>query len=400
VDVDGGRAVDWERDFDVLDPTFVLDPYPVLAELRERCPVPHTERWGGSWMPVRYEDVQAVAGDFARFSSWDMYVIPPTPEETERSPVPVTFIQLGPPEHARLRRLVLPFFSPQAVAGWEPWTRTLCRGLLENVVGRDHVEGMSEYAQKVPPRVIAELFGLDASQADQFVVWIMAARELEDPGERAENAMRVQDLVRDRIAYRRRHPGDDFISWILGQRLDEQRLPDEVVMATSLMMFSAGIRTVVSAIGVALWHLAAVAEDRRRLVREPHLIPSAVEELLRAYSPVTMARIVTEEVTLRDRVLRPGERVLLSFPAANRDPAVFAAPEEIRIDREYNQHLAFGAGIHRCAGSNLARMQLRVSLEEWLAQVPEFELDDPGAVTWVGGQVRGPRHLPLRIAPA
>jgi cytochrome P450 len=388
---------DWAHDYDVLDPDFVRDPYPVLRELRAKCPVAHTERWGGSWMPLRYEDVRAAASDFEHLSSADMYVIPPSPEELERSPVPLSFIQMAPPEHGPLRRMVLPFFAPGAVETWEPSTRALCRTLVDGIAGRERVDGMAEYAQLIPPRVTADLFGFDAARADEFVVWILAARELEDPAARAENALRVQALVREQIAYRRRQPGGDFISWLLSQREDGQPVPDDVVMATSLLMFSAGIRTVVSSIGIVLWHLAHVAADRRRLVDDPGLIPSAIEELMRAYSPVTMARVATQEVKLGDQVLQPGERVLLSFPAANRDPAVFTDPDDVVLDRRYNQHLAFGAGIHRCAGSNLARMQLRVSLGEWLARFPEFELEDGAAVTWVGGQVRGPRYLPLRI---
>ncbi len=121
----------------------------------------------------------------------------------------------------------------------------------------------------------------------------------------------------------------------------------------------------------------------------------AVEEFLRAYSPVTMARIARNDTEIGGCPVKAGERVLLSFPAANRDPEAFENPEEVIIDRAVNRHVAFGAGIHRCAGSNLARMEMQVAIEEFLAMIPEFELADPAAVTWAGGQVRGPRNLPV-----
>ncbi len=172
-------------------------------------------------------------------------------------------------------------------------------------------------------------------------------------------------------------------------------VPDGHILGTVALTLIAGVDTTWSAIGSALWHLATHPEDRRRLVAEPELMPIAIEELLRAYSPVTMARIVTEDVEFAGCPMHAGDRVLLNFPAANRDPAAFPDADKVQIDREINRHVAFGAGIHRCAGSNLARMEMRVAVEEWLARIPEFELDPTEEVTWAGGQVRGPRTIPV-----
>jgi cytochrome P450 len=140
-----------------------------------------------------------------------------------------------------------------------------------------------------------------------------------------------------------------------------------------------------------LWHLAQHPEHRQELREHPELWPSAIEELLRAYSPVTMARIVGHDTEFQGCPMHTGDRVLMAFPAANRDPAMFEQPNEVILDRAPNRHVAFGAGIHRCAGSNLARLELRVALQTWLARIPDFALEDPDAVTWAGGQVRGPR---------
>jgi len=157
------------------------------------------------------------------------------------------------------------------------------------------------------------------------------------------------------------------------------------------------VDTTWSGIGSSLWHLATHPDDRRRLVEEPELIPSAVEEFLRAYSPVTMARIVAEDTEHNGCPMKAGDRVLMAFPAANRDPAHFDRPDEVIIDREHNRHVAFGAGIHRCVGSNLARMEMRVAIEEFLARIPDFELKADAEVNWAGGQVRGPRNVPVRL---
>lgn len=168
-------------------------------------------------------------------------------------------------------------------------------------------------------------------------------------------------------------------------------------MGTILLLIVAGIDTTWSAIGSSLWHLASHPADRRLLQDQPDLLPTAMEELLRAYAPVTMARMVAKDFEFEGRELHEGDWLLLPFPAANRDPAVFPDADRVILDREDNRHVAFGLGIHRCLGSNLARMELRVALSEWLARYPDFELADADAVTWSAGQVRGPRSIPVRI---
>ena len=144
-------------------------------------------------------------------------------------------------------------------------------------------------------------------------------------------------------------------------------------------------------------HLAGHDADRHRLAAEPELLPTAMEELLRAYAPVTMARLVKEDMTWHGVDMKADDWVLLPFPAANRDPEQFERADEVVIDRTVNRHAAFGLGIHRCVGSHLARMELRVALDVWLRRIPEFTLADPAAVRWSSGQIRGPRELPLRI---
>ncbi|HEV7685352.1 MAG TPA: cytochrome P450, partial [Acidimicrobiia bacterium] len=180
--------------------------------------------------------------------------------------------------------------------------------------------------------------------------------------------------------------------------LDGQPVDDNHAMSVCNLLLIAGIDTTWSSIGSALWHLATHPADRQRLLDEPELLPTAVEEFLRVYSPVTMGRLATEDVTVDGVTIPAGSRVLMNFPAANRDPGQFPDPDTVVIDRAHNRHVAFGIGIHRCAGSNLARMEMQVALAAFLERIPEFHLADVGPVTWAGGQVRGPRTLPLAFS--
>jgi hypothetical protein len=191
--------------------------------------------------------------------------------------------------------------------------------------------------------------------------------------------------------------GDDLLSFLLTTEMGGHRLQPEHVRGTVALLLIAGIDTTWSAIGSSLWHFAKTPTDLARLVQDPELLSTAVEEMLRAYAPVTMARTVAKDVEIGGCPMKEGDWVLLPFPAANRDPAVFERANEVLIDREVNRHAAFGLGIHRCVGSNLARMEVRIALEVFVERFPEFELANPAAITWSVGQVRGPRSLPIRV---
>jgi cytochrome P450 len=208
----------------------------------------------------------------------------------------------------------------------------------------------------------------------------------------------VQGLLQyfiEEVAKRKIDPGDDLLSELLHTEVDGAPIEDSLVLGAAALVLIAGVDTTWSAIGSSLWHLATHPDDRRRMAEDPEVMALAVEELLRAYSPVTMARVVTTDVEYAGCPMKAGDKVLMNFPAANRDPEVFADPDAVVLDRAHNRHVAFGSGIHRCAGSNLARMELRIALEEWLARIPDFSLAEGQEVTWAGGQVRGPRLLPV-----
>ena len=395
---------DWTTDYDIFDPDYIRNPLPVWDELRQGCPVAHSGRWGGSWMPTRYEDLFNIARDVQHFSSRNVLVAPAGPAAAGAGyEVPAAFqvgappITSDPPVHTWARRLLLGPFSIRSISRWEPETRQLCRSLIDGFIDQGRADAAAGYAQQIPPRVIASMLGIPGDMADTFTGWVRGFLEfgLTDADIRGEAAGAIFSFLRECIEDRKQRPGDDMISYLLASEVNGRPVPEPHVLGTCFLLLVAGIDTTWSSIGSALWHLAQHPEDRARLVREPELMPVAVEELLRAYSPVTMARVVTEDLEYAGCQMSAGDRVLMSFPAANRDPAKFPDADKVVIDRAENPHIAFGVGIHRCAGSNLARMEMRVSIQEWLARIPDYHLEDPAAVTWAGGQVRGPRSMPV-----
>jgi cytochrome P450 len=391
-------------DYDIFDPAFVLDPFPTLDLIREsECPVAHTERWGSSWMPTRYADIVAVAQEHDVFTSRQVLVTgPPDGQipEGAYSGVAAPPISSDPPEHHWHRRLILPFFAPQAVAKYEPITRALCHELIDKFIDKGEADSAADYAQQIPVRVIATMLGVPTDMSDEFTSWVRGVLEagLMDQAVRLENRAKILGFFHSQVSDRIANPReDDLITTLLNSEVDGQKVPVEYVMGVCNLMLVAGVDTTWSSIGASLWHLAQHPEHRRQLRDDPELWPSAIEELLRAYAPVTMARIVDRDIEFQGCPMRAGDRVLMSFPAANRDPRQFENPDEVLFDREHNRHVAFGAGIHRCAGSNLARLELRVALQVWLERIPDFELVDPSAVTWAGGQVRGTRTARVKF---
>jgi cytochrome P450 len=389
----------WATDYDIFAQDYIRDPFPVWDKLRGECPIPHTERWGGSWMPTRFEDVFAIAHDHEHFSSRSITVTPVPHEQAAAADYGIRAlpISVDPPIHTWSRRILLPSFNLHSVEKWEPVTRDLCRSLIDGFVRKGRADAAEGYAQQIPVRVIAGMLGIPADMSGTFTGWVRGVLEigLQNPEIRVKSRAAIIAFFRECIAERRVKPGNDLISELLVAEVDGHPITEDDIIGICVLLLIAGIDTTWSAIGSSLWHLATHKEDRDRLAADPGLMGTAVEELLRAYAPVTMARIVNEDTEVAGCPMRAGDRVLMSFPAANRDPEKFPDADKVIIDRPKNPHIAFGVGIHRCVGSNLARMEVRVALEEWMARIPDFWVEDPAAVTWAGGQVRGPRSVPV-----
>ena len=392
-------VTDWVRDFDHTDPAWTENPFPIWEKLRAVSPVVHTDRFLGCYLPTTYQAVKEIAYDTEHFSSRRVIVRDIRPEQTASAP-PITS---DPPAHKPAKQLLLPPFTPDAMKKLEPRVRAICNELIDEFIADGKCDAAARYTKHIPVRAIAHMLGIPEKDGELFIKWIHGILEL---GIKDDNALMsaVQEMdayFADHIEHRKKHPSDDLISTLMNARdKDGQPLSDQHVRGSLRLLLIAGIDTTWSAIGSSLWHLAKTPADRDRLIAEPKLMPLAVEELLRAYSPVTMAREVMKETTVSGCPVKPGNMVLLSFPAANRDPVMFPDADKVVIDRKENRHAAFGLGIHRCVGSNLARMEMTVAIEEWLKRIPDFRLDPAGNVTWSEGTVRGPRQLPMLFGKA
>ena len=389
-------VADWAADFDHFDPSFVDDPYPIYDELQQRCPVAHTDRYGGVNVLTTFNDVAAAAHDTEAFTSRRI-IISEIP--TDRRGVILPPINLDPPDHSGPRRVMLPFFNPENTQRWEGPIREICAHRLEAMGGRSELDLAVDYGRHIPGDLTARMFGVPASEADQFRQWVRDLLEVGPTDVEVERAATnaILDYMRGLIADRRVNGGDDLVTYMFDKEIDGEPLGDEAMVKMLFLLLVAGIDTTWSALGSSFLHLAGHPDDLARLVAEPELIPSATEEFLRAYSPVYVGRIATEDTELGGCPVGQGEWVMLSFPAANRDPAAFEDPHEVRIDRSKNRHSAFGLGVHRCLGSNLARLEMNIAIEMLIDRFPRFSLVEGADVGFSAGNVRGPRQVPVRI---
>jgi cytochrome P450 len=390
-------SIDWATEFNHYTDEYAANPFPIWDELRKTCPVAHSDSFRGMWVPTRHEDIVAIANDTDTFSSRSPLVAQYGSMADFGIVVPP--ISSDPPYHTEIRRMLLPFFSPKRIEALRPSIEAHCDELIDSFVNGDGCDASTDYAQFIPVSVIATMLGIPPEDGDQFRVWVQqllesAPTDIEVAG---FNLFQLFQYFTEHMVRLQADPGDDLISFLVAEANDvigRELQPDEL-FGMCLLLLLAGIDTTWSAIGASIWHLAGHPEDQKRLREEPEIWPVALEELLRAYAPVTMAREVAVDTEFAGCPMHKGDPLLLPFPSANRDPEVFDRPDEVIIDRAENRHLAFGVGIHRCLGSNLARLEVHVAVSKFLERVGPFRLADPNAVTWAKGQVRGPRTLSI-----
>jgi cytochrome P450 len=401
---DYGPVTDYATDFDHGSAEYNAKAPEVWKELRDAgCPVAHSDRYGGMWVPLTHDTVHDVAYDTENFSSRSVVISTTRPGDLAL-PAPIGGappITSDPPFHNVARRLLLPPFAPKQIEPWEDEIRLLCHKLLDEmgeiVPGETVIDAAVQYAQHIPVNVIGRMLGFPAEDEELFREFVHTTLERinDEPEERSKAFERLDNYILAQVQDHIDNPRDDLTGYLLEVEIEGNKLAPEHVSGSIILLLVAGIDTTWSAIGSSIWHLAQSPDDRKRLVEDPEVMTFALEEFLRAYAPVTMARMVAKDVDFHGCPMKKDDYVLLPFPAANRDPHMFEDPETFIIDREQNRHAAFGLGIHRCLGSNLARLELKVAIEEFIARFPSFEL--AGDVRWSIGQVRGPRVMPIRI---
>lgn len=384
------------------DPALVADPFGRLDQLRgEMRAFYNTAQPQPGWVLLHYEDIHTAFQRYEIFSSKG--ALDPTNGEMRMFP-PLVPEELDPPEHTPYRKLLTPLFTPGKVEAMEASIREHCISLIDGVVEKGGCDLVADFARRFPTIIFMRLMGLPVEDADTFLDWadqLMHANSETDPDSaiRMQAAMEVFAYLGELLEQRRVEPRDDIVSYLLTCRIDGKELDQVELLQISFLLYMAGLDTVAGSLGYMFCHLAQHPEDRRKITGDESLIPEAVEEMLRAYSIVTAVRVVTEDTEFAGCPMKAGDRVMLPTLSANRDEAEFHDGTTTVLDRPANRHIAFGAGPHRCLGSHLARLELRIALEEWHRRIPDYEIADPDALHQHVAGVAGFDRLPLVWTP-
>jgi pimeloyl-[acyl-carrier protein] synthase len=368
--------------FNPMDPEFLADPYPVYHRLRAEDPVHHSPL--GFWVLTRYEDVVAALRD-PRLAK---EAIASFVAARFGAPVPamgLSMLDRDPPDHTRLRGLVSKAFTPRVVEGLRPRIQEIVDGLLDGVKARGSMDLIEEFAYPIPVAVICEMLGVPIEDHERFRGWSLdIARGLDllwlgpdsDVGRRSVAARHaLGDYFRGLIAQRRAAPRSDLLSGLIAAEEAGDKLNENELLATCILLLIAGHETTVNLIGNGMLALLRHRDQLERLQREPGLVASAVEELLRFDGPVQRtARIPSEDVTFGGHTIAKGEMVMPFIGAADRDPTQFPEPDRLDIGRTDNRHIAFGWGIHFCLGAPLARIEGQIAINTLLRRLPKVSL--------------------------
>ena len=381
---DGAQCPYPVHEFNNFMPGPALSHVEAVDRLRAEHPFIRSTYLNGFWV---FTDGELIRDALQRPRTFSSSVVTPLESDPPYKWIPE---MLDPPEHTTWRQLLSPHFAPKLMEALEPKVRQRCVELIDGFAGNGHCDFLRDFAWRFPTTIFMELMGLPLEGLEQFMAWEhdilhLSADEDPDRGKAFAAMLAVMAYFGDLIEEKRTSPGDDLLTTSLGWQIDGKPIPPDDLLSWCLLMFMAGLDTVSIQLGYAFWHLGGHAEDRRRVATEPALIPSAVEEFLRCFAFVAPARKVMEDVEFHGCPLKAGDMVLVPLSAATRDPLLFDGADAIRIDREPNNHMAFGLGPHRCLGSHLARRELRIALEEWHRRIPEYQLTDGVEVVEHGG---------------
>ncbi len=384
------------RSYDSTDDAVAEDPYPLWEKFRSTASVLRSEQLGGFHLVTRYEDVREVVGDYERFVSSQKVAMPPIlgPQ--------IPPVEFDPPEHRDMRQPLNAWFSPQATLAMEPEIRELAVELIEPMLEREQVDLMDEFAGILPRLVVMRLLGLPDGDREKLAEWVHCIERL-----RSTDPDRVRTATEDFLAYlsadlegRRTSPRQarDIVSTLMTTEIDGQPISDDVLLLYYFNLVMSGLGTTTAALALLLRHLAQDPEAAAMLRAQPERLDPAIEELLRVYTPTqALGRTAAVDTEIGGCPIKAGDKVQIVFGSANHDPEEFPDADQVVLDRKPNRHLAFGAGVHRCIGSNLARRILRIGIEEILARLGEFRLTDPAAIRWEmnGTELRTLAALPV-----
>lgn len=370
------------------------DPQAAAACVHAGPPIfysPYNTRDGrGTWVITRAQDQRRVLQDAETFSSHRSIFASALGENW-----PLIPLEVDPPLHGVYRSMLNPLFSPKRVTAMEGAVRERAATLIDRIVeSGSSCDVMADFAFPFAVNIFLRFIGLPDDRLPEFVQW--ANDQLHGDDEKRPRAARtILGFIKELADLRRREPTDDFMSFVVRQMIDGRPLNDQEILGIGVLIFIAGLDTVAAAIGFDLAYLARNPHDQGLLRREPERIMLAAEELLRAYPTVQLIRVATRDIDFEGAPIRKGDYVSCATMIANRDPLEFPEPNRIDLAREDNRHVAFAYGPHRCLGSHLARREIVIALEEWLARVPQFRIKEGTAPITYGGHVFGIEDLIL-----
>lgn len=397
--------------FNLFDPKVRINPYPTYHRLRSESPV-HQYFVGGDWLVSRYADVKAVLrSGYVRsqdkpksIQERNKYLQGKDKNLNTLAHTTSQFLfYMNPPDHTRLRNLVVKVFSPMVVESMRPQIQEIVNELLDQVRHKGSMDIIADFAIPLPVTVISRLLGIPKEDQDQLNEWsnvlarildsLVSLEEFEAMNEVTEA---FKDYLRALIAKREKQPQADLISALIAAKEQSDRLSEEELLATCIMLFATGEESTVNTIGNGMLALLNHPDQIEQLSREPTKIQSAVEEILRYDSPVqTTTRIATVNFEIGNQTIQAGEKVVLCLGAANRDPAQFPDPDRFDINRNPNPHVAFGDGIHYCLGAGLARIQAQIAINALIQQFSNLELASNQLELRKNAVLRGFKAIPV-----
>ncbi|MDT2008503.1 cytochrome P450 [Rhodococcus opacus] len=396
-------------DFDVYDQSLAM-PKDMFQEhaavLRDLGPVVYSTAHGGHWIVTRYQEIHQVLRDPETFSSYPNNLV----NAGQGKFIP---IELDPPEHTFYRQALQPLFSPKRMKDLEPLIREVINELIDGFAAKGSAEFISEFAHELPTRVFLALMGWPLEDAEMFtettdiaLQGIPGGSEEESAKAREDAANRIFGYFGAIVAQVRAGEGgpDSLTAQIINTPIEMEDgvrlLTDEELYRMFFLLLIAGLHTVQGSLAWGIIHLANNTQQREELVDDPDAIPAAVEEILRIEAAVIAGRRATKDVELGGVTISEGEQLIVLLCSANRDGAEFEAPDELKIDRSPNRHLSFGAGPHRCIGSHLARIELKLAMEEIHRRIPDYSLVQEDPPIMHATQVRGCVRLPITFTPS
>lgn len=380
-------------DFDHYDQRIAHRIHDVYRDLRSENPMQWTDRHGGFWIATGYEPIHAIASAPDDFTSGEALI----PDMTAGNPLIPQMLQ--DPEHRLYRTLLRDWFTPRRITGFEPALRELTAEMLASLTSPADLA--TDFALPIPMEMILRVVGVQVQNMDLIRDGVrymvdQAGQDTSGAVDAWQGAMTfVQDVI---IAPLRENPGDDLLSYLLAKQPEVAELTDDVIAAIGFSMIGAGFDTTYKTLATTLAYFAENPEVQEQARKSPSA--QVVEEALRLFAPVVTGRTVTADTTVAGQTLKSGERVLLALPAANRDPAEFAEPDQPKFDRNNVRHLTFGSGIHKCLGMHLARLELRVAIEEVFRAFDHFHVTPGEQVKYVQSQVWGAVSVPISFTRA